>query len=39
MGYAARRTALDQVKEGDKIKFCADRVDGTLMVTEMQVSK
>jgi Cu/Ag efflux protein CusF len=30
---------LDQVKEGDKIKFSADRIDGTLMVTEMQVSK
>ena len=30
---------LDQVKEGDKIKFSADRVDGALTVTEMQVSK
>ena len=30
---------LDQVKEGDKIKFNADRIDGTLTVTEMQVSK
>jgi Cu/Ag efflux protein CusF len=30
---------LDQVKEGDKIKFSADKVDGTLVVTEMQVSK
>jgi Cu(I)/Ag(I) efflux system protein CusF len=32
-------TMLDQVKEGDKIKFSVDRVDGTLIVTEMQVSK
>jgi Cu(I)/Ag(I) efflux system protein CusF len=30
---------LDQLKEGDKIKFMADKVDGTLIVTEMQVSK
>lgn len=30
---------LDQVKEGDRIKFSADKVDGTLIVTEMQVSK
>ena len=30
---------LDQIKEGDKIKFNADRIDGTLTVTEMQVSK
>ena len=30
---------LEQIKEGDKIKFNADRVDGALVVTEMQVSK
>ena len=30
---------LDQVKEGDRIKFSADKVDGTLVVTEMQVRK
>ena len=30
---------LDQVKEGDRIKFSADKVDGTFVVTEMQVSK
>ena len=30
---------LDQVKEGDKIKFSADRIDGAITVTEMQVSK
>lgn len=28
---------LDQVKEGDKIKFSADRVDGSLTVTQVQV--
>ena len=30
---------LDQVKEGDKIKFSADKIDGALTVTEMQISK
>ena len=28
---------LDQIKEGDKIKFSADRVDGALTVTRVQV--
>lgn len=28
---------LDQVKEGDKIKFSADRVNGALTVTQVQV--
>jgi Cu/Ag efflux protein CusF len=27
---------LDQVKEGDKIKFNADRIDGALTVTAIQ---
>jgi len=30
---------LDQLKEGDKIKFAADKIDGALTVTEVQVSK
>lgn len=30
---------LDQVKEGDKIKFVADRVNGTLTVTQMEPAK
>ena len=30
-------TLLDKIKEGDKIKFSADRVDGALTVTEVQV--
>jgi Cu(I)/Ag(I) efflux system periplasmic protein CusF len=30
---------LDQVKEGDKIKFSADRIDGAITVTEMLVTK
>jgi Cu(I)/Ag(I) efflux system periplasmic protein CusF len=29
---------LDQVKEGDKIKFNAEKIDGALTVTEMQVN-
>ena len=29
---------LDQLKEGDKIKFTADRVDGVLTVVEVQVN-
>jgi Cu(I)/Ag(I) efflux system protein CusF len=30
---------LDQLKEGDKIKFAADKVNGALTVTEVQTSK
>lgn len=30
---------LDQLKEGDKIKFSADQIDGVLTVTEIQPSK
>lgn len=30
---------LDQLKEGDKIKFSADKVDGTFTVTEIETSK
>ena len=30
---------LDQLKEGDKIKFAADRINGALTVTEVQASK
>ena len=30
---------LDQVKEGDKIKFSADRIDAAITVTEIQVTK
>jgi Cu/Ag efflux protein CusF len=30
---------LDQIKEGDKIRFTADRVDGALTITELQVGK
>jgi len=30
---------LDQVKEGDKIKFSADRIDGAITVTEIQLTK
>ncbi len=30
---------LDQIKEGDKIKFTADKIDGALTVTQMEVSK
>ena len=29
---------LEQVKEGYKIKFSADRIDGTITVIEMQVT-
>ncbi len=29
---------LDQVKQGDKVKFTADRVDGTLTVTKIEVA-
>jgi Cu/Ag efflux protein CusF len=28
---------LDQLKEGDKIKFSADRINGAIVVTEVQV--
>ena len=30
---------LDQLKEGDRIKFAADKINGALTVTEVQVSK
>lgn len=30
---------LDQVKEGDRIKFTADRIDGAITVTELEVGK
>ena len=30
---------LDRVKEGDKIKFVADRMDGSLTVIQMEPSK
>ena len=30
---------LSQVKEGDKIKFVADRIDGTITVTQLEVVK
>ena len=30
---------LDQLKEGDKIKFAADKINGALTVTEVQTSK
>ena len=30
---------LDQLKQGDKIKFTADKIDGALTVTQMEVSK
>ncbi len=29
---------LDQIKEGDKIKFNADRINGALTVTEVRVA-
>jgi Cu/Ag efflux protein CusF len=30
---------LDQLNEGDKIKFAADKIDGALTITEIQASK
>ena len=30
---------LDQLKDGDKIKFAADKINGALTVTEVQASK
>ncbi len=30
---------LDQIREGDKIKFVADRIDGTFVVKSLQVEK
>jgi Cu(I)/Ag(I) efflux system periplasmic protein CusF len=30
---------LDQIKEGDKIKFIADKVDGAFVVKSLQVEK
>ena len=30
---------LDQIKEGDKIRFTADKIDGALTVTHMEVGK
>jgi len=32
-------SVLDRLKEGDKIKFAADKIDGALTVTEVQVNK
>ena len=32
------RAMLDQVKEGDKVKFNAERIDGMLTVTALQVN-
>jgi Cu(I)/Ag(I) efflux system periplasmic protein CusF len=33
------RAMLDQVKEGDKIRFVADRVDGAITVVELKPVK
>ena len=30
---------LDRVKEGDKVKFAADKVDGAITVTAIEVAK
>lgn len=30
---------MDQIKEGDKIKFVADKVDGSFVVKSLQVEK
>ena len=30
---------LDRLKEGDKIKFAADKINGALTVTDVQASK
>jgi len=30
---------LDQLKEGDKIRFAADKINGAITVTEVQASK
>ena len=30
---------LDQIKEGDRIKFVAEKIDGVLSVTQLQASK
>ncbi|HJV51075.1 MAG TPA: copper-binding protein, partial [Noviherbaspirillum sp.] len=30
---------LDQVKPGDKVKFIADKVNGALTVTKLEVAK
>ena len=32
-------SVLDRLREGDKIKFAADKIDGALTVTEVQVNK
>ena len=32
-------SVLDRLKEGDKIKFAADKIDGALTVTEVQANK
>lgn len=32
-------TMLDQVKEGDQIKFVADKVDGGIMVTKLEIAQ
>lgn len=33
------RAMLDQVKTGDKIKFAADKVNGAITVTRLEVAK
>ncbi len=30
---------LDQLKEGEKVKFAADKIDGTLTVTQVQSTR
>jgi len=30
---------LDMVKAGDKVKFKAEKADGAIVVTEMQIAK
>jgi Cu/Ag efflux protein CusF len=30
---------LDQIKEGDRIRFTAEKIDGALTVTQVEVSK
>ena len=32
-------TMLDKVKAGDKVKFSADKIDGAIVVTQIQVVK
>jgi len=35
----ADASMLDTVKEGDKVRFAADKVNGTITVTTLQVTK